>query len=250
MNERLYEINRNTRGTPMRIIRYENCADIDVEFLDEFHYIKEHQTYRNFQRGVVKNPYDRVVHGVGYIGLGDHPTKVDGKTSRTYNVWHEIIARCYGEKEKEKYPQVRFMLLGACEGIQDSFGKDYLLPYIEQGIIEYFGETDRVVDYYKQCSVYVLPSYREGTPRTVLEAMSMGRAIITTDAPGCRETVVDGKTGFLVRVKNVEDIVSKMIEFIENPKLVEDMGKEAAKYCREKYDVNKVNNDMCDFLKI
>ncbi len=160
----------------------------------------------------------------------------------------EYLQAC--KRVKEKYPQVRFMLLGACEGIQDSFGKDYLLPYIEQGIIEYFGETDRVVDYYKQCSVYVLPSYREGTPRTVLEAMSMGRAIITTDAPGCRETVVDGKTGFLVRVKNVEDIVSKMIEFIENPKLVEDMGKEAAKYCREKYDVNKVNNDMCDFLKI
>lgn len=104
MNERLYEINRNTRGTPMRIIRYENSADIDVEFLDEFHYIKEHQTYQNFKRGVVKNPYDRIVHGVGYIGLGDHPTKVDDKTSRTYNIWHEIIARCYGEKEKEKYP--------------------------------------------------------------------------------------------------------------------------------------------------
>jgi len=88
----------------MRIIRYVNAQDIDIEFLDEFHYIKKHQTYVNFRRGVVKNPYDRVVHGVGYIGIGDHPTKVDGKTSRTYNIWHEIIARCYGEKEKEKYP--------------------------------------------------------------------------------------------------------------------------------------------------
>lgn len=90
-------------------------------------------------------------------------------------------------------------------------------PYTENGIIEHFGETDTVADYYKQCSVYVLPSYREGTPRTVLEAMSMGRAVITTDAPGCRETVIDGKTGFLVPVKDAEAVAEKMIKFIENP---------------------------------
>lgn len=57
--------------------------------------------------------------------------------------------------------EVRFMLLGACENIQDSLSKEDLAPYVEKGIIEHFGETDRVEDYYKQCSVYVLPSYRE-----------------------------------------------------------------------------------------
>lgn len=104
INERLYEIRNNHQGTPMKIVRYGNWDDIDIEFLDDFHYIKKHQIYSNFKSGSVKNPYDRIVHGVGYIGLGNHPTKVDGKTSRTYNIWHEIIARCYGEKEKEKYP--------------------------------------------------------------------------------------------------------------------------------------------------
>ena len=160
----------------------------------------------------------------------------------------EYLRAC--ELVKEKHPEVRFMLLGACENIQDSLSKEDLAPYVEKGIIEHFGETDRVEDYYKQCSVYVLPSHREGTPRTVLEAMSMGRAIITTDAPGCRETVIDGKTGFLVPVKNAEAVAEKMTEFIENPELISKFGQAAAAYAREKFSVDKVNDDMCDHLKI
>ncbi len=151
---------------------------------------------------------------------------------------------------KEKYPQVRCMLLGACEGIQDSIQQEELQTYIDKGIIEHFGETDRVADYYKQCSVYVLPSYREGTPRTVLEAMSMGRAIITADAPGCRETVLDGKTGFLVPVKDGKAVAEKMEEFIKNPALVAQMGKQSYEYCKEKFDVLRVNEEMRKYLKI
>ncbi len=151
---------------------------------------------------------------------------------------------------KEKHPEVRCMLLGACEGIQDSLSQSDLDTYIENGIIEHFGETDNVADYYKQCSVYVLPSYREGTPRTVLEAMSMGRPIITTDAPGCRETVIDGKTGFLVPTHNGQAVAEKMIEFIKNPELIETMGKASLEYCKNKFDVKKVNEDMCKYLRI
>lgn len=151
---------------------------------------------------------------------------------------------------KEQYPEVRCILLGAFEGIQDSLSEDDLAPYINEGIIEHFGETDRVVDYYKQCSVYVLPSYREGTPRTVLEAASMGRAIITTDAPGCRGTVIDRETGFIVPIKNSTALAEKMAEFVKNPSLVQSMGQASAKYCREKYDVEKVNIVMCDLLNI
>lgn len=160
----------------------------------------------------------------------------------------EYLAAC--EKVKALYPSVRFMLLGACENIQDSLNSDDLQKYTDNGIIEHFGETDNVIEYYKQCSVFVLPSYSEGTPRTVLEAMSMGRAVIVTDAPGCRETVIDGKTGFLVPVKNSDAIADKMIEFIKAPELIEKMGAAGAEYCRERFDVNIVNEDMCKYLKI
>lgn len=160
----------------------------------------------------------------------------------------EYLTAC--EIIKEKHPEVRFMLLGACEGLQDSISAEELKTYVDRGIIEHFGETDTVADYYRQCSVYVLPSYREGTPRTVLEAMAMGRPIITTDAPGCRETVIDGKTGFLVPIMDANAIAKKMLEFINNPELILQMGKESLAYCKEKFDVNKVNEDMCKHLKI
>lgn len=151
---------------------------------------------------------------------------------------------------KAKYPDTRFMLLGAVENIQDSLSEEDLKPYIEQGIIEHFGESDNVAQYYRQCSVYVLPSYREGTPRTVLEAMATGRPVITTDAPGCRETVKDGITGFLVPVRDAGALAAKMEWFIQNPAEVEKMGRASLAYCSEKFDVGKVNSEMLKLLKI
>lgn len=151
---------------------------------------------------------------------------------------------------KSQYPDVVFMLLGAVENIQDSLKQEELDEYIRDGIIEYYGETSDVTPYYGMCSVYVLPSYREGTPRTVLEAMATGRPVITTDAPGCRGTVIDGETGFLVEVKNADDLAQKMMRFIENPELIVPMGEKGRKYCLEKYDVKKVNAVMRDYLNI
>jgi glycosyltransferase involved in cell wall biosynthesis len=91
-------------------------------------------------------------------------------------------------------------------------------------------------------SVYVLPSYyREGTPHTILEAMSMGRPVITTDAPGCRETVQEGRNGFLVQVRDVKALVRAIEKFINDPQLINEMGKQSRKVAVEKYNVRKVN---------
>ncbi len=151
---------------------------------------------------------------------------------------------------KELHPEVRFLLLGACEGIQDSIGPEELKKYTDEGIITHFGETENVPPYYGKCSVYVLPSYREGTPRTVLEAMATARPIITTDAPGCRETVIDGKTGYLVPVKNVNALAEKILWFADHPEKAEEMGKASFDYCLEKFEVGKVNREMMRICKI
>jgi len=89
--------------------------------------------------------------------------------------------------------------------------------------------------------VFVLPSYREGTPRSVLEAMAMCRPIITTDAPGCRETVVDGLNGYLVPVKNPDKLAVAMEKFIVQPDLIAKMGQESRRIAEEKFEVRKVN---------
>jgi len=155
------------------------------------------------------------------------------------------------ETVKKQYPDVNFYLLGKYEtNMQDAIEKDEIERYINDGVITRFEETDNVLPYYEKCSVYVLPSYREGTPRTVLEAMSMGRAVITTDAPGCRETVIDGKTGFLVPVKDSMSVSERMLDFIKNSDLIRTMGEAGSVYCREKFDVKKVNKDMLSYLRI
>ena len=87
----------------------------------------------------------------------------------------------------------------------------------------------------------VLPSYREGTPRTVLEAMAMGRAIITTDVPGCRETVVDGHNGYLVPPRDSKALSEAMGRFLDDPSLALEMGRRSREMAVEKYDVEKVN---------
>lgn len=151
---------------------------------------------------------------------------------------------------KEKYPDVKFMLLGACEGIQDSISRESLQKYIDDGTITYFDETDNVAPYYGKCSVFVLPSYREGTGRVILEAMATKRPIIATDVAGCRETVRNGVTGFLVPAKDSEALAEKMIWFVEHPEKIPEMGEASLEYCKEKYDVRKVNANMLDFCQI
>ena len=152
---------------------------------------------------------------------------------------------------KGKHPEAKFYLLGKYEtAMQDALDRDYVEQYIADGIIERFDETGDVRPYYAMSSVYVLPSYREGTPRTVLEAMAMGRPIITTDTQGCRGTVKDGVNGFLVPIKDSEAVAEKMLWFLEHPDSIPPMGQESRRYAEEKFDVRKVNAEMIRLMGI
>ena len=93
-----------------------------------------------------------------------------------------------------------------------------------------------------------MPSYHEGLPRSTLEAMSMGRSVITTDASGCKETVKNGINGFIVPVASVDMIAEKMIWFIEHSEQIEPMGIESRRMVVEKFDVHKVNAKMLDII--
>lgn len=96
-------IKNNTYGTPMKIIEYINGANITVEFQDEYKYVVTN-TYSNFNRGSISNPYSKTIYGIGYIGIGKHPTHIDNKNTEVYTVWTNMLARCYYEKERYKYP--------------------------------------------------------------------------------------------------------------------------------------------------
>jgi glycosyltransferase involved in cell wall biosynthesis len=166
-----------------------------------------------------------------------------------------LIARLLGDKGvreyaqaaaqvKQRYPGVTFRLVGWIDDNPDAISQAELDGWIAGGTIEFLGKLSDVRPAISDSSVYVLPSYREGTPRTVLEAMAMGRAVITTDAPGCRETVVDGDNGYLVPVQDVSALAAAMIKLVESPARVTAMGARSRQMAEDKYDVHKVNAVM------
>ena len=170
-----------------------------------------------------------------------------------------LIARLLGDKGvreyaqaakiiKDKYPHAQFDLVGWVDDNPDAIEQQELDNWINEGLFNFWGKLDDVKPAIAVSSIYVLPSYREGTPRTVLEAMAMGRPIITTDAPGCRETVIDGYNGYLVPVKAVEELAAAMERFIANPALVIKMGKASRQLVEEKFDVNAVNQSMLEAM--
>lgn len=150
---------------------------------------------------------------------------------------------------RKLYPQARFRLVGFFDEGPDAIPQSEMAEWEAEGF-EYLGPSENVQAHLAACQVYVLPSYREGTPRSVLEAMATGRAILTSDAPGCRETVADGKNGFLIPVRDVEALTQKMIHLIENPWLVADMGIASLEIVRDKYDVRKVNMRLLKDLEL
>lgn len=148
------------------------------------------------------------------------------------------------EKIRREFPGVTFALVGWIDDNPNAIKQEELDEWIQRGDIEYLGRLNDVRSAIQACNVYVLPSYREGTPRSVLEAMAMGRPIITTDAPGCRETVIDGDNGLLVPVKSVNGLVAAMQKMITDPIATMRMGRRSRVIAEEKYDVHKVNSVM------
>ncbi|HWJ80033.1 MAG TPA: glycosyltransferase family 4 protein [Niallia sp.] len=147
---------------------------------------------------------------------------------------------------KRKYPLLNCKVLGPFDRNPTSISKEKVKQWVSEGIIEYLGETSDVRPYLSQSSVFVLPSYREGTPKSVLEAMSMGLPVITTDSPGCRETVTHQENGFLVPIKDSKALADAMEKFVLNPSLVSIMGYKSREIVVQKYDVRKVNEFMKD----
>lgn len=147
----------------------------------------------------------------------------------------------------QQHSNVRCLLAGPFDEGPDAISRADLDRWIAGGL-EYLGQLDDVRPALAQARIYVLPSYREGTPRSVLEAMSVGRAVITTDAPGCRETVRHGIEGYLVPVRDSEALAAAMQRMLEHPGQTEVMAEAAYRRAEEKYEVHMINRQMMSLL--
>lgn len=152
---------------------------------------------------------------------------------------------------KKKYSNITFTLLGML-GVKNrtSITKNEVDGWVDSGLIEYITFKDDVRNIISDSDLIVLPSYREGTPKTLLEAASMGRPIIATDVPGCREVVIHETNGFLCQVKNPESLANEIKKFIELDYLSKlEMGLKSRELAERKFDINNVNNYYIQSLK-
>ena len=148
---------------------------------------------------------------------------------------------------RREHPKVPVALIGYLDPSPDSLTRAELDALVACGIT-FHGKLDDVRPALAECSVYVLPSYREGTPRSVLEAMATGRAVITTDAPGCRETVIDGVNGLLVPPRDADALYAAMLRFVAEPDLAARMGEQSRRIAETRYDARKVSADMLRYI--
>lgn len=207
-------------------------------------------------RGLIAPAVARVVAGSGVNLHRFPPRPVPGG-----RVTFLMIARLLEEKGVREFAEAAGQLrqrgydcechlVGPLERHPRAIPEKAVTDWQRRGWLTWHGGVEDVRPHLARCSVYVLPSYREGTPRSVLEALATGRPVITTDTPGCRRTVVDGENGHLVPARDVEALASAMIDCIEHPDRLDAMGQASLRLVREQFDVELVNREVRRILQV
>ena len=145
---------------------------------------------------------------------------------------------------RERHPEAEFHLVGGADPNPGALSPDVVEGWVREGVLEWKGEIADVRPAIAMSSVYVLPSYREGKPISTQEAMAMARPIITTDVPGCRDTVEEGVNGFLVPVRDSRALAEAMIRFVEDPGLIAVMGAQSRRIAERNFDVAAINETI------
>ncbi len=208
------------------------------------------------ERGIIRANQGHVVGGSG-INIERFPMQPipNGKPRFL------LIARLLGEKGireyaeaakslASKFPDAEFQLLGPPDPSPDGIALAEVRRWHEAGHINYLGETSDVRPFLRDCNIFCLPSYHEGMPRSVLEAMASGRPILTTDTCGCRDTVQPGRNGWLVPPADSGALAERMQWFIQNATAWQEMGRASRSIAEERFDVVRVNRQMLSIMGI
>lgn len=151
---------------------------------------------------------------------------------------------------KEKYPLAEFHLIGMTETSPSAIDEIEINDLHSKGILIFHGPQSNIPEHLNNRDIFVLPSYyREGLPRTTLEACACGNPIITTDSVGCRESVKEGVNGFLIEPQSLDALIKPMEYFITNPEKIKEMGINSRTYAEERFDVNIINSDLIKIIR-
>tara|TARA_X000000950_G_scaffold288180_1_gene403744 strand:- start:1013 stop:2122 length:1110 start_codon:yes stop_codon:yes gene_type:complete len=142
---------------------------------------------------------------------------------------------------KNKFLNLRFYLVGDIDlNNPTSLNNDEILQYKETSNVIFLGYRNDINKIYENSNIVVLPSYREGFPKSLIEGAACGRAIVTTNVPGCRDAIIDGETGILVEPKNSDELASAIEHLLKNKKKRLEMGIKSRKLAEKNYDINNV----------
>jgi glycosyltransferase involved in cell wall biosynthesis len=227
-------------------------------------------SFRALSLAIFQNLDDQALYRqLGVVGGGVRTAKVNGSgvdlqrfSQAPLPEAHSFVMVCRLLREKgvlefaraaeivrKTRPGVKFVLVAPQDVNPGALQADDLKPWTVSGTLQHVGFCEDVRPWLRSASAFVLPSYREGTPRAALEALATGRPVITTDAPGCREVVIDGVTGYLVPPRDEHALASAMLKMIENPTALGEMGQRAREDAENRFDVRKVNMSMICFIE-
>ena len=201
------------------------------------------------EKGLVKRAQSDLLPGSGIDLVHFDATKFAAVEHNENNLVFLMVARLLWDKGvreyveaarivKKRYPETRFQLLGFLDvKNQTAVPREDVELWVREGIVEYLGTSDDVRPFLAASDCVVLPSYREGTPRSLLEAAAMAKPLIATDVPGCREVVQDGVNGYLCEVCNANDLANKMLQLIALPSQLRlQMGSQSRNIAETRFD--------------
>lgn len=193
---------------------------------------------------IVEKKRTKVIHGEGINARLFHPIKKESSKFKFLFVGRILWDKGIGEYVeaakilKKKYPHTEFEILGSLDAANPSaVPRDKMDAWEQDGIIRYLGETKNVLPFLSHSSCVVLPSYREGISRVLLEACAMEKPVVATNVTGCRDIISDGVSGFLCEVRNSESLAESMEKIILLPKeKLDEMGQAGRKIIMEKFE--------------
>ncbi|MNF75832.1 N,N'-diacetylbacillosaminyl-diphospho-undecaprenol alpha-1,3-N-acetylgalactosaminyltransferase [compost metagenome] len=224
-------------------------------FLERLVFLNKDDCADLVERYRIKVSTVSVLGGIG-LKLSDYPYSTPPKSPVSFI----FIGRLLAEKGVNEFVEAarlvkaqcadaQFVMLGGLDETNPGgLNADGVRSLIDEGLVDHRGHVEDVVSWITDSSVFVLPSYREGVPRSTQEAMAVGRAVITTDVPGCRDTVVNGVNGFIVPPWSAKDLAEKMMYFINNPDQIETMGLQSYKIAQHDFDAAIVNQRLMGYF--
>jgi glycosyltransferase involved in cell wall biosynthesis len=198
-----------------------------------------------------------LVSGSG-VNLNNYKFRVNKKKSD--NISFLLVARLIKEKGialyieaaqvlKKTYPNAEFHVIGSPDKSPSAIDEEELKKLDDTGIIVYHGMQKNVPEHLYKNDVFVLPTYyREGIPRSILEALSVGMPIITTNTPGCRETIKKDYNGILIEPRELQELIKAMEYFLLNISKIEEMGINSRNYAEERFDVKIINKELINLI--